>query len=301
MVLGKTYFNHSLRRTSGNTRNESTTQEKGNANHRILIGLISTFLFISCGTTRKVVVRQNPPKETKEVIQEKTVPTAKPVLSEKKMTNTERINLYIAKFGPIAQKEMEDYGIPASITLAQGILESGMGVGRLAVEANNHFGIKCHKDWKGDSIYHDDDEKGECFRVYDQAEISYRDHSLFLTQRERYAFLFQLNEKNYKAWAKGLKKAGYATDPEYPEKLISLIERFQLDRFDHVGKRNKTAIKTLSNEKTTQTAQVHKVEKGDTLYSISKRYNVDVEVLIRENAIENNTIFLGQTLTIPNL
>ena len=127
---------------------------------------------------------------------------------------------------------MRAHKIPASITLAQGILESGMGYGRLAKEGNNHFGIKCHKEWKGKRIYHDDDKKGECFRLYKNPAASYRDHSLFLKNRVRYSHLFKIKSSNYKGWAEGLKNAGYATDPNYAEKLISLIERFELTRFD---------------------------------------------------------------------
>jgi len=123
---------------------------------------------------------------------------------------------YIATYKDIAIEKMKEYKIPASITLAQGILESGSGNSKLATEGNNHFGIKCHKDWTGKKIYVDDDELHECFRKYKKAEDSYRDHSLFLTQRGRYSFLFDLDITDYKAWAKGLKQAGYATNPKYP-------------------------------------------------------------------------------------
>ena len=145
---------------------------------------------------------------------------------------------YITKYKLIAIDEMLEYEIPASITLAQGILESGNGNSRLASKANNHFGIKCHSDWKGKKIYHDDDEKHECFRKYPRAEDSYRDHSLFLTKKKRYADLFKLNITNYKGWAKGLKKAGYATNPKYPKRLIDLIERYDLDKYDKVSKKD---------------------------------------------------------------
>lgn len=144
----------------------------------------------------------------------------------------EKINIYIKKYAPAATKNMRFFKIPASITLAQGILESGYGEGTLAKNANNHFGIKCHKDWKGKSIKHDDDEKNECFRSYKNPLRSYRDHSLFLADRDRYSSLFKLNRKDYRGWAIGLKAAGYATDPKYADKLISLIERFKLTRFD---------------------------------------------------------------------
>jgi flagellum-specific peptidoglycan hydrolase FlgJ len=129
---------------------------------------------------------------------------------------------------------MAEYKIPASITLAQGIFESACGTSRLATHANNHFGIKCHKEWEGDTIRHDDDERQECFRKYTRAEESYNDHSQFLISRPRYANLFTLNVLDYKAWAHGLKAAGYATNPQYADRLISLIERFDLARQDTI-------------------------------------------------------------------
>ena len=153
-------------------------------------------------------------------------------LSESNLSVDDQINLYIKKYAPAATKNMRFYKIPASITLAQGILESGHGQSTLAKKANNHFGIKCHKGWKGKSISHDDDAKDECFRSYKNPLRSYKDHSLFLVERDRYSSLFKLNRKDYKSWAIGLKAAGYATDPKYAEKLISLIERFNLTRFD---------------------------------------------------------------------
>ena len=208
----------------------------------------------------------------------------------------ERVDRYVKTYAEVAQKEMKSYDIPASITLAQGILESGMGDSRLATQANNHFGIKCHREWRGERIYHDDDEKGECFRVYKDPRKSYRDHSLFLTTRSRYDFLFDYKKYDYKAWAKGLKKAGYATDPKYPDKLISLIERYRLDRYDL--KKKKTNKETQSTPEIAL-EKVHQVQKGDTLYSISKKYQVDLELIVQENKIENNTIFLGQNLIIP--
>ena len=152
--------------------------------------------------------------------------------SDVENTVEQKINFYVKKYAPAATKNMRFFKIPASITLAQGILESGYGEGTLAKKANNHFGIKCHKEWKGKSITHDDDEKGECFRSYKNPLRSYRDHSLFLVDRDRYSSLFTLNRKDYKGWALGLKAAGYATDPKYADKLISLIERFNLIRFD---------------------------------------------------------------------
>ena len=142
-----------------------------------------------------------------------------------------KTDIYIEKYSYLAIKEMKEFRIPASITLAQGILESGNGESRLATEGNNHFGIKCHR-WEGEEIYADDDEENECFRKYKTIEDSFRDHSLFLSKIGRYSFLFNLEVTDYKAWSKGLKKAGYATSPTYAEKLISLIERYNLQKFD---------------------------------------------------------------------
>ena len=139
---------------------------------------------------------------------------------------------YILKYSSAAVDEMERYGVPASITLAQAILESGNGESRLATEGKNHFGIKCHSNWNGKTIIEDDDKKGECFRKYSKVADSYRDHSLFLTEGGRYSFLFQYKKSDYKKWAKGLKKAGYATNPKYPTLLIDLIERYELYNYD---------------------------------------------------------------------
>lgn len=139
---------------------------------------------------------------------------------------------YIDKYSKLAVEEMQRSGVPASITLAQGLLESDSGLSPLAVKANNHFGIKCHKDWKGGTMYKDDDKKNECFRAYPSVEMSFRDHSDFLRYSDRYKPLFELRSNDYKAWAKGLKKAGYATDPAYPAKLCRTIEKYKLSRFD---------------------------------------------------------------------
>ena len=140
--------------------------------------------------------------------------------------------IYIEQFATLAVEEMYRSGVPASITLAQGLLESRYGQSELAVKGNNHFGIKCHNSWNGKKIYYDDDSKGECFRKYSSPEQSYRDHSDFLRYRDRYKFLFDYKTTDYKAWANGLKKAGYATDPAYPKKLINLIETYKLYEYD---------------------------------------------------------------------
>lgn len=139
---------------------------------------------------------------------------------------------YIEKYKDEAVEQMQRYRIPASITLAQGLLESGAGRSALTRRSNNHFGIKCGSGWNGRKTYHDDDARGECFRVYKNARESYEDHSRFLAGKQRYASLFRLKTTDYKGWARGLKKAGYATSPTYATKLIELIELYELDRFD---------------------------------------------------------------------
>ena len=139
---------------------------------------------------------------------------------------------YIDRYAALAVSEMQRTGVPASITLAQALLESGAGQSPLAVKAHNHFGLKCHNDWDGERFLYDDETPDECFRVYASAEDSYRAHSDYLLGHERYRALFDLNPTDYKAWAKGLRRAGYATDPDYAGKLINLIEDFRLDRFD---------------------------------------------------------------------
>lgn len=161
---------------------------------------------------------------------------------------------YIETYKDVAIKKMKEFKIPASITLAQGILESGSGNSKLATKANNHFGIKCHKGWTGKTFTMDDDEKNECFRKYKHASDSYRDHSQFLTQRGRYTFLFDYEITDYKSWAKGLKKAGYATNPKYPELLIRLIERYDLAQYDTGIKSKKK--KDKSTEEVAETAVV---------------------------------------------
>lgn len=142
---------------------------------------------------------------------------------------------YIKRYKDIALKHQKKYGIPASITLAQGLLESNAGRSRLATEANNHFGIKCGGDWEGETISHKAESGNECFRKYDKAEDSFRDHALFL-KRKRYEPLFKHKVTDYKKWAKTLRKCGYATDSKYPDKLINLIERYDLQRITKKGK-----------------------------------------------------------------
>jgi len=173
-----------------------------------------------------------------------TVSYASAAQSSEKISRDEYIQIY----KDIAINEMALYGIPASITLAQGILESGHGNSALTREANNHFGIKCHTGWKGKKYHMDDDAENECFRVYDDAAQSFRDHSLFLKNRLRYQFLFDFKKDDYKAWAKGLKKAGYATNPRYPQLLIKIIEDHQLYRFDSMKPNEKPIYVTNDSD-----------------------------------------------------
>lgn len=150
--------------------------------------------------------------------------------AQTKMTVTEE---YIVRYRDIAISNEQQYGVPSSITLAQGIIESGSGRSTLAKESNNHFGIKCHSSWTGKTVYKDDDHKNECFRVYDNPEESFTDHSLFLKNNKRYSSLFDLDKSDYKAWASGLKQAGYATNPNYAGLLTDIIELYELDKVDN--------------------------------------------------------------------
>ena len=225
---------------------------------------------------------------------------------------------YIQKYKDLAVREMERTGIPASITIAQGLLESGNGNSTLARKANNHFGIKCH-DWTGPSIKMDDDRRNECFRKYDHPYDSYKDHSKFLTTRSRYAFLFKYRSDDYKRWAHGLKKAGYATDPKYAHRLIKIIEEEQLHKLDKKG-----AGKDLFIEKpdATELADIDgdlsidpfgarleiangihfiRVKKGDTFYSIEKNLGVERKKLLRYNDLPKNYILqVDQILYLHN-
>ena len=249
---------------------------------RVLQYLIILMLTFSCGTKRVIYNNKSeePKKEVKTKKEKPKKKKSKKAIIAPKILNTED---YVKYYSNIAMDEMIQFGIPASITLAQGILESGAGKGRLAVQANNHFGIKCH-NWNGKKIYHDDDEAQECFRKYDNPEYSYRDHSLFLKNRGRYSSLFDLKRDDYKQWAKGLKKAGYATDPKYPEKLIDLIERYELYEYDNIVLKKKN--------------RQYKVRKGDTLYSISEKFNMSVNSIKKLNNLKGNDLTIGQTIII---
>lgn len=254
---------------------------------RIILILCIGCVVFSC-KSKKGIVTQKPTNTTKQV--EKPTENTNTV-TKVYANNTER---YIDVHKATAQQEMSLYGIPASITLAQGILESGSGKGRLSVKANNHFGIKCH-GWTGKKIYHDDDEKQECFRKYKDSKYSFRDHSLFLSERSRYSKLFKLKKEDYKGWAKGLKAAGYATDRKYPQKLISLIERYKLYEFDKevLGDKYVKYESPVIQNRTTYT-----VVKGDTLYSISKTYNITVKELQNLNGLRDTALSVGQELVV---
>jgi len=281
--------------------------------------LIMILLFVSCNTNKSVIqtTRKGSSPNTsvaktakkpyiKESVENKS--TAKPnqnynqntvileATTRVKVTN-EMILAYIETYKGVAQENMKKYGIPASIILGQAILESGAGTGPLSAQANNHFGIKCHKDWLGQTIKYDDDSIDECFRKYYNASDSFRDHALFLTTGLRYSSLFKLNKTDYKAWAKGLKDAGYATDTQYPTKLIGLIERFQLYKYD-VGSLGKIQETETEITKIPSETERYVVVKGDTLYSISKKYNISIEDLKKQNNIFDNAISIGQPILI---
>jgi flagellum-specific peptidoglycan hydrolase FlgJ len=321
-----------------------------------ILPLFAILTLIGCNATKPTIITKMsaPDKANKELMvrsmmnednQKKEIKKPKTeviVSTSKTMVTNDVINKYVSDFKEIAKGNMKNYGIPASIILAQGILESGAGRGDLAATSNNHFGIKCHKDWTGESVRHDDDAEQECFRKYNDPSESYKDHALFLTGRTRYSTLFALEKGDYKAWAKGLKAAGYATDPKYPEKLISYIERYNLTQYDTevldvnkptvvnppvvnppvinppvinppvvnppvvkppvvkppvvkpaVVKKPETVIVAGNIDK-----NLHEVKKGDTLYSISKKYNLKVDELKKINNLTANALSIGQKIRI---
>jgi flagellum-specific peptidoglycan hydrolase FlgJ len=286
---------------------------------------------LSCGSSKKVIATKKTThtksNTTKPKPVVKTTSKKQPTTPAKPSTQTAQESLeatsnvntttdivldYIKTYKEVAKYNMKTYGVPASITLAQGILESGAGNGKLSKIANNHFGIKCHKEWNGPSVRHDDDAAQECFRKYQHPSESYRDHSLFLTSRSRYNSLFDLPKNDYKAWAKGLRKAGYATDPKYPDKLISLIERYELFKIDSevleigsiisepvINEQIKNEmVKSDPTPKTPKTGIIHKVEAGDTLYSLSRKYEVSVAEIKKINNLSSDSLSLGQILKI---
>lgn len=196
---------------------------------------------------------------------------------------------YIGQYSGIAVEQMKEHKIPASITLAQGLLESGAGQSTLAKKSNNHFGIKCGSSWRGRSVRHDDDARNECFRAYRNPRDSYEDHSVFLTSGARYAFLFRLDITDYKGWARGLKKAGYATDPSYANRLIQLIEDYELYKYDSKLRKKqpsakKEAVKIVPHQVYISNGLLYvKARRGDSFESIAKEFDTRARKLIRYN------------------
>ena len=201
---------------------------------------------------------------------------------------------YIEQYKDLAITEQERHAIPASITMAQALLESSAGVSRLATIGNNHFGIKCGKDWTGDVMHHDDDQLGECFRKYKKPIESFEDHSLFL-KRQRYAFLFQYDITDYKAWANGLSRAGYATDPTYPEKLIKIIETYDLAKLDTKAKAVEPAEDTPNYEQLWGYIEIEnngvrcvRVITKDKLSNVAKAFKMSEKKLLYYNDLMAN-------------
>ncbi len=254
-------------------------------------------LLVGCHAKKSVIVTQKDSRYNSSKYKRNSSST-----TSKPFAVNGTVNDYIANYKEVAMSNMKNYGIPASIILAQGILESGAGKGSLAATANNHFGIKCHADWTGESVLKDDDAAQECFRKYNDPAESFKDHATFLTGRNRYASLFELPQDDYEAWAKGLRLAGYATDPNYPEKLISYIERYELYQYDSqvLGK------KFTLNKKKMEAAPVadsstqgeYEVQKGDTLFSIAKKFNLNLEDIKQKNNMIDNSLYVGQKLRL---
>ena len=274
---------------------------------KILFSILFLFVLSNCGAKKRITQKKGRGTEIKEPKPKKLPSVNEVKITRKLAKKNPRLNketlAYIRKYAPIAVYEMHQYKIPASITLAQGILESGKGKSELALKSKNHFGIKCHRKWTGERVYHDDDEKGECFRKYKFVATSYNDHSLFLSQRGRYAFLFDYNIKNYKKWAYGLRKAGYATDRKYPSKLLKIIEDYHLYEFDNIKKSAYSKIvKEVNHRKSKKRSKLkskrYEVEKGDTLYAISRKFSISVADLKALNNLTDNTLYLGQKLIV---
>jgi LysM repeat protein len=210
---------------------------------------------------------------------------------------------YINTYKDLAIEQMKQYRIPASITLAQGLLESGAGMSDLARKSNNHFGIKCNNGWTGRTVHHDDDARGECFRAYSHPRDSYRDHSLFLRNGSRYAFLFKLSITDYRGWAQGLKRAGYATDPSYANRLITIIEDYELYKYDRHSSGSSSSKQTTYSKKQlakkpwlTNPHQVHiandiayvVARQGDSFELIGKEIGISGKKLARYNDLDRD-------------
>ncbi len=293
---------------------------------RKFLAFTLTILLFACSSSKKVTsserskpVNVTTHKEIKVVPTKEITKEVEKVVAETKKDAKANLNKttlsYVQQYAPLAMEEMRKFKIPASITLAQGILESGSGRSQLSAESNNHFGIKCHSGWKGGRVYHDDDAKGECFRKYKYPATSYQDHSLFLTTRFRYASLFKFKKDDYKSWAKGLKKAGYATDPKYPNKLISYIEKYELYKYDELVLKGKVKtesmtqnieVKEIAEDLKKETKRrkninrkgIHIVDSEDTLYAISKKYEISIAEIKALNNLQDNTIHEGDELKL---
>lgn len=265
----------------------------------IWIFIVLAVVLTGCGSSKHTSSKNLSAKEEKQQL---IYRESDEIFDKFKKKNEDRLNAYtldyIDKYKYIAIEKMMEYKIPASITLAQGILESRSGRSELTRKANNHFGIKCHKDWKGKKVRYDDDRRRECFRKYESPEGSFNDHSLFLTTRSRYDALFRLKPDDYKGWAKGLKKAGYATDRRYPKKLIRLIEDYNLFMFDNLVLDKKNYVERSAKKKKSLSGKrlYVIVNSGDTLYSIAKNNNTSVDKLKRINNLKSNQISVGQKL-----
>lgn len=285
---------------------------------RFVLAILVISLFASCATKKHKVLQSLSSSVTKSPNSSSRLPSPSNNSSKgtvSKGATSVTGNNYIEQYKHVAIREMNQYGIPASIKLAQALLESGSGNSYLATQANNHFGIKCGGVWSGPSVARDDDNPNDCFRVYKNVEESYRDHSQFLL-RKRYEKLFLLDKDDYKGWAKGLKEAGYATNPRYPELLIDLIERYQLFQYDKkesFAQKNtrEHKVEQLIEEKAVQEPQVnieqikspvamtiHEVKAGQTLYSISKQYAVTVAQIQQLNNLSGDALSIGQLLVI---
>ena len=212
-------------------------------------------------------------------------------------TRSRQYEEYIKKYRDLAVEEMKRYHIPASITLAQGLLESGAGQSELARKSNNHFGIKCGGDWRGNTVSHDDDARGECFRAYKHPKESYEDHSKFLVNRPRYASLFKLQITDYKGWARGLKQAGYATNPRYADQLIGIIELYGLHQYD-----TKEGLKWMKENPNPHQPYIANdllyivVRSGDSWKSISKEFDISQKKLRKYN-----DLYKGYTLRVGDI
>jgi flagellum-specific peptidoglycan hydrolase FlgJ len=267
---------------------------------KILI-VIAILINIGCSTSRST--KGNPTQNTNSK-EKHGSRFAQNKSTSKALVKSDVVLNYISDYKNIAMSNMKKFGIPASIILAQGILESGAGQSKLAATSNNHFGIKCYTDWKGDTTYHDDDTSQECFRKYKNPEESYQDHAEIVSKRKRYASLFDLPDGDYKAWAKGLKNAGYATDPNYPQKLINYIESYHLEDYDALvldGKFSNSEKKNSrknSAENSNTNSKQYEVQQGDTLYSLSKKFNITIEDLKKLNNLADNAISIGQIIIV---